>query len=211
MLLVQADRPPVEDLVVQGAECQAVLGDVRPTGGMLNEALERLEKVDPDRLQSQVLVVVLLQVLGRRITRADDEMMELSNGCICCAMKDDLLTTLLRLVTGVIRAVTGNAFGIAGVAPQAETVAIPICTPSGASASDTCRLYDTLRGLDAVWDQGAGVANLAVVGSFSVNGVAALHTQLLKERVDRVIAGLGEQSDLEYLESLAETVKTASR
>jgi len=68
------------------------------------------------------------------------------------------------LVTGVIHALAGNAFGIAGVAPASQAVAVPICTPSGASASDTCRLYDALRGMDAVWDVGAGVANLSIVG-----------------------------------------------
>jgi [NiFe] hydrogenase diaphorase moiety large subunit len=34
---------------------------------------------------------------------------------------------------------------------------------------------------------------------------------LLKSRLDRIIAGLGEPGDLEYLQQLAETVKTASR
>jgi [NiFe] hydrogenase diaphorase moiety large subunit len=34
---------------------------------------------------------------------------------------------------------------------------------------------------------------------------------LLKERVDKIIAGLGEPADLEYLEELAGTVKSASR
>ncbi len=35
--------------------------------------------------------------------------------------------------------------------------------------------------------------------------------RLLKERLDRIIAGKGEASDLEYLESLGKSVKTASR
>jgi [NiFe] hydrogenase diaphorase moiety large subunit len=34
---------------------------------------------------------------------------------------------------------------------------------------------------------------------------------LLKERVDKILAGLGEPSDLDYLEDLADTVKAASR
>ncbi len=34
---------------------------------------------------------------GDLITRSTDDMLELSNGCICCDMKDDLLMTLLRL------------------------------------------------------------------------------------------------------------------
>ncbi|HOW71257.1 MAG TPA: NAD(P)H-dependent oxidoreductase subunit E [Phycisphaerae bacterium] len=34
---------------------------------------------------------------------------------------------------------------------------------------------------------------------------------LLKERIDRILAGLGEMSDLEYLENLGQSVKSASR
>jgi [NiFe] hydrogenase diaphorase moiety large subunit len=36
-------------------------------------------------------------------------------------------------------------------------------------------------------------------------------TTLIKDRVDRILAGRGESSDLEYLESLCETVRTTSR
>jgi subtilisin family serine protease len=68
------------------------------------------------------------------------------------------------LVSGVIRAVEGNAFGIAGVAPASDTVAIAICSAGAAGASDRCGLYDALKGLDAVWEMGAAVANLSIVG-----------------------------------------------
>ena len=34
---------------------------------------------------------------------------------------------------------------------------------------------------------------------------------LLKERLDRIIAGQGQPADLDYLQKLAETVKTSSR
>ncbi len=68
------------------------------------------------------------------------------------------------LVAGVLRAVEGNGIGIAGVAPRADAVAIPICTPSGAAAADTCLLYDALRGIDAAWDERVRVANLSIVG-----------------------------------------------
>ena len=41
---------------------------------------------------------------------------------------------------------------------------MPVCTPAGAGASDECRLYDVLRGLDLAWNQGATVLNLSLVG-----------------------------------------------
>jgi subtilisin family serine protease len=68
------------------------------------------------------------------------------------------------LMAGVVRAVARNGFGIAGVAPAAQVIAVPVCTPAGAGASDECRLYDVLRGLDLAWNQGATVLNLSLVG-----------------------------------------------
>jgi subtilisin family serine protease len=69
------------------------------------------------------------------------------------------------LMAGVVRAVARNGFGIAGVAPAAQVIAVPVCTPAGpAAASDECRLYDVLRGLDVAWGLGATVLNLSLVG-----------------------------------------------
>ena len=68
------------------------------------------------------------------------------------------------LMAGVVRAVALNGFGIAGVAPAAELIAVPVCTPAGASASDSCRLFDVLRGVDRAWELGAAVLNLSLVG-----------------------------------------------
>lgn len=68
------------------------------------------------------------------------------------------------LTAGVIGAVPHNGFGIAGAAPGAELIAVPVCRPLGATPRDTCGLYDLLRGLDHAWDQGAQVINLSVVG-----------------------------------------------
>lgn len=62
---------------------------------MLNHILS-----SPDSGKTAVIVNEFgeIGIDGDLIARADDEMMELTNGCICCAMKGDLLTTLLRLV-----------------------------------------------------------------------------------------------------------------
>jgi subtilisin family serine protease len=68
------------------------------------------------------------------------------------------------LMAGVVRAVAMNGFGIAGVAPGAELIAVPVCTPAGAAASDACRLYDVLRGVDRAFELGAAVLNLSLVG-----------------------------------------------
>jgi len=68
------------------------------------------------------------------------------------------------LTTGVIAAIANNGFGIAGVAPAAEVIAIPVCTPIGASPRDSCGLFDLLRGLDLAWQEHAQVMNLSLVG-----------------------------------------------
>ncbi len=68
------------------------------------------------------------------------------------------------LTTGVIAAVANNGFGIAGIAPAAEVIAIPVCTPLGATPRDSCGLFDVLRGLDLAWKEHAQVLNLSLVG-----------------------------------------------
>lgn len=68
------------------------------------------------------------------------------------------------LMAGVVRAVANNDFGIAGIAPGADLIGVPVCRPRGASASDECRLFELLRGVDVAWGQGAQLLNLSLVG-----------------------------------------------
>lgn len=68
------------------------------------------------------------------------------------------------LVTGLVAAVEGNAFGIAGLAPGAEMISVAVCTPAGASATDSCPLYTVLKGIDRAWQEEAEVVNLSIVG-----------------------------------------------
>jgi hypothetical protein len=68
------------------------------------------------------------------------------------------------LTTGVIAAIPNNGFGIAGVAPSAEVIAIPVCKPLGATPRDSCGLFDLLRGIDLAWKEHAQVLNLSLVG-----------------------------------------------
>jgi subtilisin family serine protease len=68
------------------------------------------------------------------------------------------------ILAGIVDAIEDNAFGIAGVAPGAELIAIPVCTPDGESASDACALSDLLRGVDVAWEERAQIVNLSLVG-----------------------------------------------
>lgn len=68
------------------------------------------------------------------------------------------------LVAGVVAAAAGNGFGIAGVAPGARVLAVPVCTARAGGLPDACRLFDVVRGIDRAWDGGARILNLALVG-----------------------------------------------
>lgn len=68
------------------------------------------------------------------------------------------------LMAGVTNAAAGNDFGIAGIAPDAELVAIPVCRPAAASGGDACALFELLRGVDLAWEQRAQVLNVSLVG-----------------------------------------------
>ena len=92
----------------------------------------------------------------------------------------------------MIAAIEDNAFGIAGVAPGAELLAIPVCAPVGASLGDECRMFDVLRGIDRAWQEDARIVNLALVGP---------PDPLLERAVDRlrtfgilVVAAAGNES-----------------
>lgn len=80
------------------------------------------------------------------------------------------------LMAGVINAIEENGFGIAGIAPGANLVSIPICRPSG-SAGGQCTIFDLLRGLDQAWNAEATIVNLSLSGPPNIlleRGVARL-------------------------------------
>jgi hypothetical protein len=81
------------------------------------------------------------------------------------------------LMAGVVRAVARNGFGIAGIAPGADLVGVPVCQPRGASPADECRLFELLRGVDVAWGQGAQLLNLSLVGP---------PNRLLRKAMDRM-------------------------
>jgi subtilisin family serine protease len=68
------------------------------------------------------------------------------------------------LIAGVIGATEGNGFGIAGLAPEAEVLSIPACSPVDGTVTDLCRLYELLQAIDTAWKERAQVMNLALVG-----------------------------------------------
>lgn len=86
------------------------------------------------------------------------------------------------LMAGVIAAREDNGFGIAGLAPGARLVSIPVCAPSDggtavAAAGGRCLLYDLLQGFDRAWEAEAQILNLSLTGPANpllARGVARL-------------------------------------
>lgn len=100
------------------------------------------------------------------------------------------------LMAGVIAAREGNGFGIAGLAPGARLVSIPVCAPSGesggaAAAGGRCLLYDLLRGLDLAWEAEAQILNLSLTGP--ANPLLARGVARLEELGLVVVAAAGNE------------------
>ncbi len=68
------------------------------------------------------------------------------------------------LIAGIVAAQRNNGVGIAGVAPAAEVIAVPVCRPGRSGQPDSCPLYDMLLGLDAAFAEQAQIVNLSLVG-----------------------------------------------
>lgn len=67
------------------------------------------------------------------------------------------------LMAGVIGAAENNGFGIAGLAPKAQIVSIPVCTATG-GAGGQCTIYQMLQGFDRAYDAKAVLVNLSLSG-----------------------------------------------
>lgn len=67
------------------------------------------------------------------------------------------------LMAGVIGAAENNGFGIAGLAPKAQIVSIPVCTAKGGAGGE-CTIYQMLQGFDRAYDAKAVLVNLSLSG-----------------------------------------------
>ena len=86
----------------------------------------------------------LLRAGGESVVRADETMVELTNGCICCTLREDLLTTLAALAADDrgFDYVIVESSGISEPLPVAETFTF-VDEQTGVSLGDVARL-DTL-------------------------------------------------------------------
>ncbi|HRF94410.1 MAG TPA: GTP-binding protein, partial [Aggregatilineales bacterium] len=74
------------------------------------------------------------------LSRTDERLVELSNGCICCTLRDDLLVEITKLAKeGRFDYLLIESTGIAEPLPIAETFTFPL-DDDGASLADVARL-----------------------------------------------------------------------
>jgi G3E family GTPase len=85
---------------------------------------------------------------GANLSRTDEKLVEMSNGCICCTLRDDLLTEVSRLAaTGRYDYLLIEGTGIAEPLPIATT--FDFRDENGVSLSDLTRLDTMVTVVDA--------------------------------------------------------------
>ncbi len=83
------------------------------------------------------------------LSRTDERLVEMTNGCICCTLRDDLLTEITKLAKeGRFDYLLIEATGIAEPLPIAETFTFPF-DDEGASLADIARLDTMVTVVDA--------------------------------------------------------------
>ncbi|WP_338332484.1 zinc metallochaperone GTPase ZigA [Acetobacter sp. LMG 32666] len=86
---------------------------------------------------------------GSDLSRTDEKLVEMSNGCICCTLRDDLLQEVRRLAqTGRFDYLLVESTGIAEPLPIAAT--FEFRDEDGASLADIARLDTMVTVVDAV-------------------------------------------------------------
>ena len=86
---------------------------------------------------------------GTSLSRTEETLVEMSNGCICCTLRDDLLTEVRRLAEeGRFDALLIESTGVSEPLPVATTFAFR--NADGESLSDVARLDTMVTVVDAV-------------------------------------------------------------
>lgn len=85
---------------------------------------------------------------GAQLSRTDEKLVEMSNGCICCTLREDLLVEVNRLASeGRFDQLVIESTGISEPLPVAET--FTFADDSGQSLSDVARLDTMVTVVDA--------------------------------------------------------------
>ena len=86
---------------------------------------------------------------GAALSRVDEQLVEMTNGCICCTLRDDLLREVTRLAQAKrFDYLLIESTGISEPLPVAETFTFPL-DEGGTSLSDVARLDTMVTVVDA--------------------------------------------------------------
>jgi len=86
---------------------------------------------------------------GAALSRVDEQLVEMTNGCICCTLRDDLLREVTRLAQAKrFDYLLIESAGISEPLPVAETFTFPL-DEGGTSLSDVARLDTMVTVVDA--------------------------------------------------------------
>lgn len=98
---------------------------------------------------SEVNIDKYLVAEGGGLSRTDEKLVELSNGCICCTLRDDLLKEVERIVKrGGIDQIVIESTGISEPVPVAQTFSY-VDEALGIDLTEICRLDTMVTVVDA--------------------------------------------------------------
>ena len=134
---------------------------------------------------SEVNIDAALVREGGALSRTEERLVEMSNGCICCTLREDLMVEVRRLAAaGRFDALLIEATGIAEPMPIAAT--FDFRDAEGRSLSDLARLDTMVTVVDAasfLRDYGS-TDSLAARGETAGEGDSRLLVDLLVEQVE---------------------------
>ncbi|EOQ95353.1 CobW/P47K family protein [Leptospira wolbachii serovar Codice str. CDC] len=98
---------------------------------------------------SEINIDARLVASGGSLSRTNEKLVEMSNGCICCTLREDLLIEITKLAKdGKYDSILIESTGISEPLPIAET--FTFADESGVSLSDLVRLDSMITVVDAV-------------------------------------------------------------
>lgn len=155
---------------------------------------------------------VLTKDSGITLKRADEKLVELSNGCICCTLRDDLLVEVSKLAREqVYDYLLIESSGISEPLPVAQT--FTFTDEEGNSLQDYTRLDTMVTVVDAVHflEQFQGETTLAeldmAVSEEDERGLADLFVDQV-EFADVILVNKSDCVSMDRLQKVVETVST---
>ncbi len=153
---------------------------------------------------SGVNIDASLVAQGANLSRTDERLVEMSNGCICCTLREDLMLEVGRLAReGRFDALLIESTGISEPMPVAAT--FDFRAEDGSSLSDVARLDTMVTVVDApaFLRDYASRDTLATRGEVAGDGDGRMLVDLLVEQVEFADVLLLNKADLVTPEDLA--------